>query len=230
MFDIVHIVNFIIKGTNMDITHKPAKSISDKVAYALVKFFRFFADVFFKKRYGPRAVVLETVASIPGMIGAANFHFKCLRKFKNDEGWITTLLEEAENERMHLMVFLQIARPSWFERFIIFIAQALFIVLYFTIYIISSKTAHRFVGYLEEEAVVSYQHYLDEIDAGKIKNIKAPRIAIDYWSLAEDATLRDVVIKTKADEEKHRDVNHNLSDRMARKEEIITSMVDTDAT
>ena len=77
---------------------------------------------------------------------------------------------------------------------------------------------------------MSYQHYLDEIDAGKIKNIKAPRIAVDYWSLAEDATLRDVVIKTKADEEKHRDVNHNLSDRMARKEEIITSMVDTDAT
>lgn len=210
----------------MAITHKPAKKISDKVAYGLVKFFRFFADVFFKKRYGPRAVVLETVASIPGMIGAANFHFRCLRKFKNDEGWIRTLLAEAENERVHLMVFLHIAKPTWFERFIICIAQAIFIVLYFTIYVISSKTAHRFVGYLEEEAVTSYQHYLNEIDAGKIENIKAPKIAIDYWNLPQDATLRDVVIKTKADEERHRDVNHGLADKIDRKETIITSVVD----
>ena len=156
------------------------------------------------------------------MIGAANFHFKCLRKIKNDEGWIRTLLDEAENERMHLMTFIHIAKPNWFERLIIFIAQIIFIVLYFTIYIISSKTAHRFVGYLEEEAVISYQHYLDEIDAGRIENVPAPQIAIDYWNLPETARLREVVIAVKADEEKHRDVNHNLADKIARKEKIIS--------
>lgn len=206
----------------MSITHRPAKKISDKVAYGLVKFFRFFADTFFRKRYGNRAIVLETVASIPGMIGAANFHFKCLRKIKNDEGWIRTLLDEAENERMHLMTFIHIAKPNWFERFIIFIAQMIFIVLYFTIYIFSSKTAHRFVGYLEEEAVISYQHYLDEIDAGSIENVPAPQIAIDYWNLPETARLREVVVAVKADEEEHRDVNHDLADKIANKEKIIS--------
>lgn len=206
----------------MDTNHRPAKKISDKIAYGLVKFFRFFADTFFRKRYGNRAIVLETVASIPGMIGAANFHFKCLRKIKNDEGWIRKLLGEAENERMHLMTFIHIAQPNWFERFIIFMAQMIFIVLYFTIYIISSKTAHRFVGYLEEEAVISYQHYLDEIDAGRIENVPAPQIAIDYWNLPVTARLREVVIAVKADEEEHRDVNHDLADKIDRKEKIIS--------
>jgi len=124
---------------------------------------------------------------------------------------------------MHLMTFIHIAHPNWFERLIIFVAQAIFIVLYFTMYIMSSKTAHRFVGYLEEEAVISYQHYLDEIDAGNIENIAAPKIAIDYWNLNADARLRDVVIAVKSDEEKHRDVNHELADKMARKEPVISS-------
>ena len=53
----------------MQYTHRPANTISDKVAFVLVKFFRFFADTFFRKRYGNRAIVLETVAAVPGMVG-----------------------------------------------------------------------------------------------------------------------------------------------------------------
>jgi len=35
----------------------------------VTKFLRLFADTFFAKRYGHRAVVLETVAAVPGMSG-----------------------------------------------------------------------------------------------------------------------------------------------------------------
>lgn len=199
----------------MQYTHRPANTISDKVAFVLVKFFRFFADTFFRKRYGNRAIVLETVAAVPGMVGGALQHLWCLRKIKDDHGWIKHLLEEADNERVHLMTFIEIANPNWFERAIIFIAQAIFVILYLVIYVLSMKTAHRFVGYLEEEAVVSYIHYLSEIDNGSIENCPAPQIAIDYWKLSADATLRDVVIVVCKDEENHRDVNHFLSDQMA---------------
>lgn len=202
-------------------THKPAKTFGDKIAYAMVKFFRFFADTFFQKRYGNRAIVLETVAAVPGMVGAALLHLRCLRKIKNDEGWIKKLLDEADNERMHLMTFIYIAKPSWFERLVVFIAQAIFVLLYLLMYIVSSKVAHRFVGYLEEEAVVSYTHYLEEIDAGKIENCPAPDIAKAYWKLAPDATLRDVVLVVRKDEEDHRDVNHYLADKLARGEKIL---------
>jgi ubiquinol oxidase len=208
----------------MLIHHKPAQKFSDKIAWFLVKFFRFFADTFFQKRYGNRAIVLETVAAVPGMVGAALLHLRCLRKIKNDEGWIRTLLDEAENERMHLITFMYIARPNWFERFIIFTAQAIFVVIYLTMYVLSSKTAHRFVGYLEEEAVISYTHYLEELDAGAIDNCPAPDIAKSYWNLPDDARLRDVLLAVREDEAEHRDVNHQLADKMAEGYKILTRL------
>lgn len=204
--------------------YKPTKTISDKIARGLVKFFRFFADTFFQKRYGNRAIVLETVAAVPGMVGAALLHLRCLRKIKNDEGWIKILLDEAENERMHLITFMYIAQPNRFERFIIFIAQAIFVVIYLVMYILSSKTAHRFVGYLEEEAVTSYTHYLEELDAGAIENCAAPDFAKNYWNLAEDARLREVLLAVRDDEAEHRDVNHRLADKLAKGYKILTKI------
>jgi len=207
----------------MKYQHKAAKKMSDKFAYGLVKLFRFFADSFFHKRYGNRAIVLETVAAVPGMVGAALLHFRCLRKIKNDEGWIKTLLDEADNERMHLMTFICIAQPSFVERAIVFLAQAIFIIMYLVLYIISSKTAHRFVGYLEEEAVVSYTHYLEEIDGGAIENCPAPDIAKHYWHLPDNACLRDVVIAVRDDEVEHRDTNHQLADQLSNGYAILAS-------
>ena len=208
----------------MPAIHRSTKTVSDKIAFGLVKFFRFFADTFFQKRYGNRAIVLETVAAVPGMVGAALLHLRCLRKIKNDEGWIKILLDEAENERMHLITFMYIAKPNWFERAIIFIAQAIFVVLYLLMYVLSSKTAHRFVGYLEEEAVVSYTHYLQELDEGRIENCPAPDIAKNYWNLASDARLRDVLLAVRIDEEEHRDVNHQLADKLATKRTLLTKL------
>jgi len=201
----------------MKIIHKNPKTFGDRFALRLVKFLRFLADRFFKKRYGHRAVILETVAAVPGMVGGALIHFKCLRRIQDDRGWIKQLLAEADNERMHLMTFINIAKPNGFERFLIVITQVLFVLFYGLLYIISPKTAHRFVGYLEEEAVLSYTQYLEEIDNGGLPNVLAPQIAIDYWQLKSDATLRDVVLKTRADEEHHRDANHAFADDLSSK-------------
>jgi len=193
--------------------HKAIK-LRDRIAFAFVKLLRFFADTFFRKRYGHRAVVLETVAAVPGMVGGMLQHLKSLRYLRDDQGWVRELLDEAENERMHLMTFVEIAHPSMFERLLIMIAQAIFFCVYFVVYLLSPATAHRVVGYFEEEAVVSYTSYLAEIDAGKVPNVPAPRIAIDYWRLGEDATLRDVVIAVRADEAGHRDRNHELANAL----------------
>lgn len=194
--------------------HREPKDFSDRVAYAFTKLMRFFADAFFARRYGHRAVVLETVAAVPGMVGGALQHLRALRRMEGDRGWIRTLLDEAENERMHLMTILQIARPSAFERLVVLIAQGVFYNLFFLLYLVSAKTAHRVVGYFEEEAVVSYTEYLASIDDGTVANVAAPKIAIDYWNLAPDARLREVIVAIRDDEAKHRDVNHGFADAL----------------
>lgn len=191
------------------------RDFRDRVAYGFVKFLRFFADAFFARRYGHRAVVLETVAAVPGMVGGALRHLRALRRMETDNGWIRKLLEEAENERMHLMTFIHIAQPSWFERLLVLIAQGVFYNCFFLLYVFSPKTAHRVVGYLEEEAVYSYTEYLAGTDDGTYENIPAPEIAIEYWNLASDARLRDVIIAVRADEAHHRDVNHEFADELS---------------
>jgi ubiquinol oxidase len=203
---------------NLEIHHKP-ENLSDRIALGFTKLLRFIADTFFKKKYGHRAVVLETVAAVPGMVGGMLIHLKSLRRIKEDKGWIKTLLDEAENERMHLMTFINIAQPTLFERFLIMFAQFIFIVLYLFIYLISPRTAHRIVGYFEEEAVISYTQYLKEVEDGKIENVKAPKIAIDYWNLPLNSKLKDVIKVVRDDEAGHRDVNHSYANILNKKED-----------
>jgi ubiquinol oxidase len=219
-----NVVRVALEADMIDITrtlihhHKP-QGVSDNIALGLTKMLRFMADTFFAKRYGHRAVILETVAAVPGMVGGMLVHLRSLRQMKDDHGWIQTLLDEAQNERMHLMTFITIAKPNWFERAMILIAQGLFFNAFFVLYLVSAKTAHRLVGYFEEEAVVSYTSYLAEIDAGRLENVAAPQIAIDYWNLPADARLRDVVIAVRADEAEHRDVNHHFADSFSTNED-----------
>jgi len=195
-------------------THHETRDWSDRVAFGITRGLRFLADTFFAKRYGNRAIVLETVAAVPGLVGAALIHLRCLRWMRNDHGWIRALMEEAENERMHLMTFIEIARPSWLERALVLIAQAGFFTFFLLLYVLSPRTAHRLVGYFEEQAVVSYSQYLQEIDAGRVANVPAPKIARDYWQLPANARLRDVVLAVRADEAGHRDVNHGFADQL----------------
>ena len=199
--------------------HRKPEGLRDRIAFAFVKFLRFFADLFFRKRYGHRAVVLETVAAVPGMVAGLLQHLRAIRRMRDDQGWIKELLDEAENERMHLMTFIQVAKPSLFERGLIMIAQAIFYNFYFFLYLFAPKTAHRVIGYFEEEAVTSYTHYLREIDEGRLENGPAPQIAIDYWNLPQSARLRDVVLAVREDEAGHRDRNHYFADALIRGDE-----------
>ena len=199
---------------DLNVHHAPSGA-SDRIAFAFTKALRWCADTFFAERYGHRAVVLETVAAVPGMVGATINHLACLRRMCDDKGWIKTLMDEAENERMHLMTFIEVSQPTWFERAVIIGVQWVFYLFFFGLYLVSSKTAHRVVGYFEEEAVTSYTHYLAEIDEGRSANVPAPEIAKRYWGLADDATLRDVVLVVRADEAHHRDVNHGFANELA---------------
>lgn len=139
-----------------------------------------------------------------------------LRRMERDHGWIYTLLEEAENERMHLLVALHLKQPDWLFRLSVLFAQGVFYNFYFVSYLISPKYCHYMVGYLEEEAVITYTKCLKEIDSGKSLekwvSMKAPDLARDYWHLNENATMKDVIQVIRADEAHHRDVNHTLAD------------------
>jgi ubiquinol oxidase len=193
------------------VEHHAPGVFGDRVALALCKALRFGADLFFRSRYLHRAVVLETVAAVPGMVGATLQHLRSLRVMRGRADMVKVLMDEAENERMHLMAFVAICQPTLFERMLVLLAQGLFFNFFFALYLVSPAVAHRMVGYFEEEAVISYTRFLQAIDTGHIADLDIPAFARDYWHLGADARLRELVVAVREDEAGHRDVNHRLS-------------------
>jgi len=194
--------------------HHPPRTLSDRVAFRVVGMLRSVADGLFGRRYHHRTIVLETIAAVPGMVAATLLHLKCLRRMTDDRGWIRTLLDEAETQRAHLMVFVAIDRPSLLERLSVLLAQGLFYNAHFLIYLFSPRTAHRIVGYFAEDAVRGYGQYLEEIRDGRQENPPAPAPAIAYWNLSPDARLADVIREMQEDEAIHRDINHSFADAL----------------
>lgn len=167
-----------------------------------------------ERKWLVRFLFLESVAGVPGMVAGSLRHLHSLRRLNRDNGWIETLLEEAYNERMHLLTFMKLAEPGWFMRMMIIGAQGVFYNGFFLSYLISPRICHRFVGHLEEEAVLTYTRAIEDIEAGKLpkwKDMDAPEIAVNYWNMPEGSRkMRDLLLYIRADEAKHREVNHTL--------------------
>ncbi|RLN92710.1 hypothetical protein BBJ28_00012167 [Nothophytophthora sp. Chile5] len=219
-----HAVYDLDKIAVMEQTHHPVVTMNERLAYYAIKALRVGFDKVSGYR-GPgggmtekdwlhRCLFLESVAGVPGMVGGMLRHLRSLRRLKRDYGWIHTLLEEAENERMHLLIFMNLKQPGWFFRALVVGAQAVFFNGFFFTYMFSPKTCHRFVGYLEEEAVKTYTYLLQDIEDGHLdvwKEKKAPLIAQTYYKLQTDANIYDMIKCIRADECNHRDVNHTFA-------------------
>lgn len=213
------------------VTHHQPENLSDKIARNVLLTIRSTFDFFTGYHHPPpgkendpkylmtprrwlmRFVFLESIAGVPGMVGGMVRHLHSLRLMRRDKAWIETLLEEAYNERMHLLTFMKLYNPGIFMRLMLLGAQGVFFNIFFVCYLMFPRICHRFVGYLEEEAIVTYTRCIEDIEAGRIpewKTEKAPTIAKQYWKMPEDSTMYDLILYVRADESKHREVNHTF--------------------
>lgn len=228
---------------NVFFAHREPKDFSDRIALGMVKLLRWGTDIATRYKHDvdlpatisspnpvadtkpyqmseskwlTRFIFLESVAAVPGMVAGMLRHLHSLRRLQRDNGWIETLLEEAYNERMHLLTFLKMAEPGWFMKIMCIGAQGVFFNSMFVAYLISPRTSHRFVGYLEEEAVLTYTLALADIEKGHLpkwadEKFRIPDLAVGYWDMPEGhRTMKDLLLYIRADEAKHREVNHTL--------------------
>ena len=165
-----------------------------------------------------RLIMLESVAGVPGFVAAGIRHFRSLRTLQRDHGWIVTLLEEAENERMHLMVCMDTFKAGFGTRLAVIGVQAVLVPILFSLYVVHPKSVHRFVGYLEETACKTYLNIIDRVETPGTQlnkgwaDMPAPENAIGYWKMPKDAKWIDALKCMMADETHHRDVNHTFAD------------------
>jgi hypothetical protein len=212
---------------DIEVTHRTPENLRDRVALNSVKGVRFLFDTFTgwnnkqitKEKVLRRVIFLETIAAVPGFVAAIVRHFKSLRRMERDGGLLHLFLEEANNERMHLLSFIKMRDPGMLFRGAVIFSQFGFGSAFLASYAVSPKFCHRFVGYIEEEACATYTKIIDTIEkapegsdlAGWRTEI-APKIALGYWELGEQGTVLDLMYAVRADEAEHRDVNHATSE------------------
>lgn len=221
---------------NVKFEHRPVQSFRDAVTYNFMFYLRSSFDYFTKykephndqeaieisqsahkmslEKWLTRFIVLESVAGIPGSVAGFIRHLNSMRMFRRDMGFIETLIDESYNERMHLLTFLKMGKPTLRTRVMLWFGQGIFANLFFVAYIFSPKTCHRFVGYLEEQAVSTYSRCLRDMELGlcpELAEQEVPQIALDYWKLPKDAKMYDLIQYIRADEAKHREVNHTFA-------------------
>lgn len=225
---------------SVQISHHTPECLTDLVAKKVLHLIRFGFDlmtgyhhvpegqennpkyIMTREKWLQRFIFLESIAGVPGMVGGVVRHLHSLRLLRKDRAWIETLLDEAYNERMHLITFLDVYKPGFVMRALLLGAQGVFFNMFFFAYLMFPRVCHRFVGYLEEEAVVTYTRCINDIEEGRLEEWKhesAPRIAKKYWKMNEDATMLDLIYYVRADESKHREVNHtfgNLDQKLDR--------------
>jgi len=209
---------------NIQITHREPKNGRDRRALFMARCIKSFFDFVSgykpgqadEKRYLKRMICIEAISAVPGMIGGMIRHINSLSLMRIDKGWIHQMLQQAENERQHLFLFLDLKKPGILFRAGLFTAQFVSILFYSALHFCSWRTGHRLVGYLREESTKIYDSCIKDLDAGKLKewqNIKVPEPAIEYWGLEENASFRDVLACVRADEIMHREMNHYLADK-----------------
>jgi len=163
-----------------------------------------------------RLILLESVAGVPPFIMGGYRHFRSLRNMSYDGGRIFTHMEEAENERMHLIICMQLFEAAWYTKAAVVVAQILITPFCWFFCLLNPRYLNRFVGYLEELACETYGTVLEHISNPEKQlhvwnEMKAPPVAIQYYDLEEGATWPDTLKRIYADETMHRDVNHTFA-------------------
>jgi len=208
---------------DIKLTHTAPVTITDRLAFGTVKLLRRGFDGATRWNVGEitktkimlRAIYLETIAAVPGFVGAMFRHFRALRTMQRDGGWTNLLLEEAENEKLHLLTFIRMYEPNFLFRLAVIGGQLGFATFFATAYALNPRYCHRLVGYVEEEACSTYTKIIkaiesapDQADLASWRTDRAPAIGRAYWHLGEHGTVLDLMKAIRADEANHRDVNH----------------------
>jgi hypothetical protein len=130
------------------------KTLSDRLASGFMRML--YHSFNYITRYNPvdptaksiewRLIILESFAGVPGFLAAGFRHFYSLRTLQRDHGAIYTFLEEAENERMHLLTCLKMFEASYVTRGLVITAQLTMTPLLMAVYAVHPPMVHRFVG------------------------------------------------------------------------------------
>ncbi|PSC74291.1 NAD(P)-binding [Micractinium conductrix] len=135
--------------------------------------------------------------------GASYNHDRSVVLNRADNGWVHTLLANAECTRTHGAILAAHTRPPLPARLFQLMFQTLLFLQVFMVWVFLPSVAAAYDAYRSEEQVFNFSQAIRAIDSGRFKGWKgaaAPGMARAFYALHEGALLRDALLRMRADE------------------------------
>lgn len=135
----------------------------------------------YRNRPIARFYVLETVARVPYFSYLSVLHLYETIGFWRRADWLKVHFAESWNELHHLLIMEELGgNQQWIDRFLARHVALLYYWIVVSLYVISPRSAYRFMELVEEEAYHTYDQFLNANEAD-LKKQAAPQIAISYY-------------------------------------------------
>lgn len=137
-----------------------------------------------------KTIMLETLAMTPLFAASIVRYWRSLGGLRQDKGWVHALLDDSENERMHLTNWMMVKRPNLMMRAFVLAQQAFYVPMFMFGYTFTPKMAYRAIGYIEEVGLTHYRLLLREIEregspVHSWNFIPAPQVSREYWNMGD---------------------------------------------
>ena len=135
----------------------------------------------YRDRPYPRFYVLETVARVPYFAYMSVLHlYETLGMWRRAD-WLKVHFAESWNELHHLLIMEELGGSAfWGDRVLARVAALVYYWIVVAMYVVSPKSAYRFMELVEEHAYATYDKFLTEFE-GDLKQKPAPAIAVNYY-------------------------------------------------
>ncbi|KAG5490594.1 hypothetical protein JKF63_00715 [Porcisia hertigi] len=106
------------------------------------------------------------------------------------------LLTQCESHAVHYHVLSCMAEITHVERGFVFLLQALHFTIYLALFLFYPRMGFRLMAYTAEESSVVWTQMVNDIDLGKIGDVRVPQLALHYWGLDGAATAPEAPVPT----------------------------------
>ncbi|KAI3438922.1 hypothetical protein D9Q98_001336 [Chlorella vulgaris] len=160
-----------------------------------------------ERAMGRRILMFTSVGTAGALAGVVANHIRCILWNVNDNGWVRTAAANAECVRMHSGIMAGITwrprRPPLLARLF---HIALQVTTFFQLLVLSfllPSVALAYDAYRAEEQVFNYSQAIDLIDSGRFshwRSMQPSALASSYYGLQDGCSLRNVLLRMRADE------------------------------
>jgi len=176
----------------------------------LVNFLEWLLNTFYGNRTYPRFFVLETVARVPYFAYTSVLHLYETMGWWRKADWLKIHFAEAWNELHHLLISEELGgNKYWIDCFVARGGAFVYYWIIVLVYMVSPRSAYRFMQLIEEHAYHTYDTFLQE-HGDELKTQPAPSVAIQYYCCG-DLYLFDEFQSSRPPEERRPKID-NLYD------------------